>query len=71
MPDVDGPELALELRARYPELKVLFVSGYSQELPFQDQPQDATAFLQKPFQPSDLAAAVRELWGASRSKRGR
>jgi PAS domain S-box-containing protein len=71
MPDVDGPELARELRARYPELRVLFVSGYSQELPFQDQPEDATAFLQKPFQPSELADAVHALWSASRAKRGR
>jgi two-component system cell cycle sensor histidine kinase/response regulator CckA len=71
MPDVDGPELARELRARYPELRVLFVSGYSQELPFQDQPHDVTAFLQKPFQPSELADAVHKLWGASRSRRGR
>jgi two-component system cell cycle sensor histidine kinase/response regulator CckA len=71
MPDVDGTELARELRARHPQLKVLFVSGYSQELPLQDQPQDATAFLQKPFQPSELADAVHELWGAARSRRGR
>ncbi len=71
MPDVDGPELARELRARHPELRVLFVSGYSQEFPLDDRANDASvAFLQKPFQPSELVDAVHTLWRVSRTKPG-
>ncbi|HEY3500115.1 MAG TPA: ATP-binding protein [Polyangiaceae bacterium] len=60
MPDVDGHELARMLRKRWPELCVLFVSGYTQEFPLQGQ-DGRSAFLQKPFRPADLLNAVRKL----------
>jgi two-component system, cell cycle sensor histidine kinase and response regulator CckA len=64
MPDVDGHELARRLRQRWPELRVLFVSGYAQEFPFKDRTHDPySAFLQKPFRPDDLLNTVRELCG--------
>ncbi len=31
MPEMDGPTLLRELRARKPDLKVVFVSGYAEE----------------------------------------
>jgi PAS domain S-box-containing protein len=61
MPDGDGHDLARELRENRPELRVLLISGYSQELPLKEGPQDRVAFLQKPFEPSEIATAVREL----------
>ncbi len=50
MPSVSGIELATRLRARWPSLPVLYVSG-------RDIPGDApaAAFLHKPFTPAALA----------------
>ncbi|HSU40033.1 MAG TPA: ATP-binding protein [Polyangiaceae bacterium] len=70
MPEVDGHELARGLRERWPELAVLFISGYTQEMPLNEHGSDPTvAFLQKPFRPSDLSNAVHQLLGASVSAR--
>jgi CheY-like chemotaxis protein len=62
MPRKTGPQVAAELVAQRPELKVLYVSGYADEaiVPLALAGPD-TAFLQKPFTHDGLAAAVREL----------
>lgn len=60
MPGIKGGELAIELRRRYPGLKLLFISGYADE-DFRSQlgqMQDA-AFLPKPFSLATLAEAVK------------
>jgi PAS domain S-box-containing protein len=62
MPRLGGPDLAARLRATRPELKVLFVSGYTERaLEIEAQLGDRTAFLSKPFDGSTLTARVREL----------
>jgi CheY-like chemotaxis protein len=59
MPVMDGAELALEIRRRWPELKILAMSAYTPAelfrfgIPHVDGP-----FLRKPFLPADLLAAV-------------
>jgi CheY-like chemotaxis protein len=60
MPHMRGGELARKLTALRPDLKVLFMSGYSDG---EELLGDAahTAFLQKPFGLDLLAAAVRRL----------
>lgn len=64
MPGMRGPELARELRNRKPDLKVLFVSGYSEKQIDSDGiPAADFRFLQKPFTPDRLAGTVRELLG--------
>lgn len=62
MPDgVSGRELAQQLRATKPELKVLFSSGYSTELVGRDALlQDGKNFLPKPYNPDKLARTVRK-----------
>jgi PAS domain S-box-containing protein len=62
MPRKTGPQVAAELLARRPDLKVLYVSGHADEavVPFALAGTD-TAFVQKPFTHDRLAAAVREL----------
>ncbi len=54
MPGQTGPELAVELRRRRPDLKVLFVTGYSENPPGTKAP-----VLHKPFRAGELLAAVR------------
>ena len=61
MPQMDGRELAKQLRSRYPEVKVLFTSGYvDPELDSCHQVGFETSFLQKPYLPDVLAHKVRE-----------
>ena len=61
MPEgLTGHELALELRKRKPELKVIYTSGYSADVMGGDLSLTDTRFLQKPYQPPLLAKTVRE-----------
>ena len=62
MPRMGGPELADKLTARNPSVKVLFVSGYSeQELSERMVLARNRAFLDKPFTASMLARKLREM----------
>jgi CheY-like chemotaxis protein len=61
MPGMSGTVLAERLLAIHPEMKVLYMSGYSDDLVFRHGFSDERAsFLQKPFLPADLAQKVRE-----------
>jgi len=65
MPDVGGRVLAERLTALFPGLRVLFMSGYSDEAVFQHgiiRPD--TAFIEKPFTQATLAGKVREVLDA-------
>jgi CheY-like chemotaxis protein len=69
MPGIDGPELACRLRARWSELPVLFVTGYSADRLARSGavgPHDRV--LEKPYQPSDLARAIRQMLEARESR---
>ncbi len=61
MPDrLNGRELAETLRAERPDLKVIFTSGYSADVVGKDFVlQRGLHYLQKPFDPEKLAAAIR------------
>ncbi len=62
MPGMNGKELAMRLRSHFAELKVLYMSGYSDNPPVTgDEAQGHTTFLQKPFSPEDLIRIVREI----------
>jgi two-component system, cell cycle sensor histidine kinase and response regulator CckA len=61
MPDIDGRDLAQALLARWPTLAVLYVSGYAQQFTLDGDRDRGKAFLQKPFQPAELLAAVQKL----------
>jgi two-component system, cell cycle sensor histidine kinase and response regulator CckA len=60
MPEMNGRELAKRLSSMNPELKCLFISGYSEEVIGHEQILDAGVhFVQKPFTVKTLAARVR------------
>jgi PAS domain S-box-containing protein len=61
MPEMRGPVLAERLVARRPDLRVLFVSGYSDAMPASATATDRVTFLAKPFAPSRLVSTVAEL----------
>jgi CheY-like chemotaxis protein len=61
MPRMGGMELAAKLRAEYPRIKILLMSGYSTEvIARQGVFEPGTMFIAKPFTPSVLARKVRE-----------
>ncbi|MCM2344943.1 MAG: PAS domain S-box protein [Alphaproteobacteria bacterium] len=59
MPNMDGPTLAKALRAQRPDLKIIFISGYTEEK-LKDHMGDNIWFLPKPFTLKQLAAKVKE-----------
>jgi signal transduction histidine kinase/CheY-like chemotaxis protein len=61
MPEMNGPALAQRLVSIRPELRVLFVSGYTDELPVLNTPGNRSKFLPKPFSSATLLAAVADL----------
>jgi CheY-like chemotaxis protein len=66
MPDLGGPELADKVRARRSEIKVLFMSGYTDGAIVHNGVLNAgIAYLQKPLTPATLATKVREVLGHS------
>ena len=60
MPEMSGQELAAEILAWRPDIGVLYMSGYSEEINTRGGVlTPGTAYLQKPFSPAQAAAAVR------------
>ncbi len=61
MPGMTGPELAARVRRLLPGLRVLFMTGYSEDaVAFHGKLAQGTACLQKPFSPDRLLRFVRE-----------
>ncbi|HEX5270886.1 MAG TPA: response regulator [Gemmataceae bacterium] len=67
MPGLGGRELAERLRARDPGLRVLFLSGHTEDEVVRQGVASATVhFLAKPFSPAALAEKVRDVLGEAR-----
>jgi two-component system, cell cycle sensor histidine kinase and response regulator CckA len=64
MPTMDGPTMVREVRRRYPDLPILFMSGYAEEQLRRSIDLDNVAFLPKPFSVQQLGDAVREALAA-------
>lgn len=61
MPDINGVELIAILRETHPQLKAIFMSGYTNSMAVESAGMDKnTVFLQKPFTFEELARKIRE-----------
>jgi signal transduction histidine kinase len=68
MPEMSGPDLVRRIRLLVPEMRVLFISGYTDEaIVHHGIPESGVPFLQKPFFPDSLARKVREILDARSS----
>jgi DNA-binding NtrC family response regulator len=62
MPGTNGPEVVAQLKLRFPKLKSLFMSGYSDHAVLANGAlQAGVNFIQKPFVPRTLSRRVREV----------
>jgi PAS domain S-box-containing protein len=62
MPGIGGPDLAARLLQRRPDLRVLYLSGYTQDAVGPgNELESGLSFLGKPFTPDTLARKVREV----------
>ena len=62
MPEISGQELASRVQSRWPQVRVIYTSGYPT-----DELKDVcpgASFLQKPFTPAELMQKIREVMGA-------
>ncbi|MGA8871618.1 MAG: ATP-binding protein [Candidatus Acidiferrales bacterium] len=71
MPRMKGTELADRLVKLYPGLKVLYMSGYTEDAAITSGfLGPGCAFIEKPFSPEELADKVREVLGTSTDHNG-
>src|SRR5208337_1673892 len=63
MPHLGGPAAAAQLLARFPNLPILFTSGYSEYPDADVSLAPASRYLQKPYSPISLGRAIREILG--------
>ena len=68
MPGINGRQLALELRKTRSSMKVLYVSGFTDEAFDQDASlANGEVLLEKPFELEELARKIREMLGQMRN----
>ncbi|MFP4446910.1 MAG: response regulator, partial [Desulfosudaceae bacterium] len=65
MPEMDGSELAEQISARFPDIRILFMSGYTADvIAHHGILEDGVNFVQKPFSVRELASRVRRILDA-------
>jgi DNA-binding NarL/FixJ family response regulator len=70
MPSMAGPELATKLKAEHPDLKVLYMSGYPEEIVGKHGlAVSESTFIHKPFTSDALVHSVRLVLDGGRDAR--
>jgi CheY-like chemotaxis protein len=70
MPQMSGRELAERLKILRPSLKILYISGYTDDMLAHHGVLESNVFLlQKPFAPDELAKKMREVLDAPAARR--
>jgi PAS domain S-box-containing protein len=64
MPGISGWELGRTLNERYPQQRILYISGYTEDIANGSPVTQGVPFLQKPFLPDELLTMVRRLLDA-------
>ena len=65
--EMDGVKLAAEAQRRYPGLRVLLTSGYTEHAPLRNGHTEAVEVLAKPYRKADLGRKLRMLLGRNSS----
>ena len=69
MPLVNGRELALRMAAVAPGMRVIYMSGYADDvIAYHGVLEDGTTVIQKPFSPVELLLTVREILDAGKGQ---
>jgi CheY-like chemotaxis protein len=61
LPGVHGVNLVHQIRARWPKMPIIIISGYLSDAPGKVILEGFAEFIQKPLEPAELIAAVRRL----------
>jgi PAS domain S-box-containing protein len=65
MPEMNGRDLSRQIQNFYPDIKILFMSGYTADvIAHQGVLDGGVNFIQKPFSNKDMAAKIREVLDA-------
>ena len=70
MPGMNGPALAKQVRSLRPQMKILYMTGYSGEFIRADMLTPGVSFIQKPFTPADLGRKIRKMLADPRESAG-
>jgi CheY-like chemotaxis protein len=70
LPGISGPELVDQIKARTPETKSLFISGYTEHVTLQSLRRAAgEEFLQKPFTTAELTDKVNRILSGEKQRK--
>ena len=61
MPEMDGRTFAARVRDRWPDMPILFTTGYARGAEASGDPLDAEVMIRKPFAIADLAVSIRRM----------